>query len=211
MRIFITFCTLGVMLLVVSCGEEASELKQAISNMESIAESAKDMESEMNVLEKRREERRKRGDTLAMKAEELMKYLPENIKDYTSGKPSYESTDMPGMSFTQVRRQYTSANGKTVSISLTDYNSSEMGWMGASAIFQIKFKTENDQEMQQTFETKNQFVNGHERYDKTNKNVTVSYGIGGRFFLTIDAEDQSSTDWAKGIASSMNLDKLSKL
>jgi hypothetical protein len=210
MKVVMCFA-IAALFLTMACGEKVDELSETIGNIKSMAESAEDAKEEMDAAEKRRMERVKAGDTLAMAPEELMKYLPASISGYEAQEPEYNSTEMPGLSFTQVNRRYTSKSGSEIRISITDYNASSIGYLGAAGMFKLKWKTDNKDEFQQTFETGNPLVGGHERYDKRNKEATVTYGVGGRFLLSISAEDQSSTEQVRKIASSMNLDKMSKL
>jgi len=211
MRFTLVLAMVAVTALAIGCGDKAKEMTEVMGNMKSIAESADDMQKDMDILEKRRQERVNKGDTMAMAPEELMKYLPDNISGYTAEEPEYESTDMGGFTMTQVHRSYNADDGKRVRVSLTDYNSYQMGWMGASAMFRMRFKTDNNREMTQTFSTDNEMINGYEKFDKKGNDVTVMYGIGGRFLLNISANQQSSTDWAKSVAGKMNLDKLADM
>ena len=206
-----TALLVGCVILLTGCGEEASEAMEALGNMKEIVESVEDVKDDMDALEKRRADRVERGDTLAMSTDELQKFLPATIDGYESGEVEYQTMDMQGMSWTEVERKYTTEDGKRVTVKIIDYNNSAMGWMGASAMFRLKFHTDNNREMSGTFETENQFVNGFEKFQKKQGRVTITYGLGGRFLMTINATDQESTQWVRDLAASMSLDDLAAM
>ncbi|PLX03149.1 MAG: hypothetical protein C0594_10860, partial [Marinilabiliales bacterium] len=54
-------------------------------------------------------------------------------------------------------------------------------------------------------------IKGWEVYDKVNKDANIVLGIGSRFLLTIEADDQENTYFVKEVAQSMDLDDLSSI
>ncbi len=198
-------------LMLVACGGELNEAAEAMKNVQSIAASADDAAKTMDKMEARRQERVAKGDTLAMDPEALKGYLPVSISSYEAKEPSYETVNTPGMSMTVVKKEFTKPDGSRVNVSITDYNASAMGYMGAAAMFAVQMKVDNDQSMSATFNTDNEFVNGYEEFDKVNKDATVTYGVGGRFLVSIRATKQESTNFVKSVASSMKLDKLAAM
>ena len=210
-RVFVTVVLISTAMLFTACGDEASEAMEALGNMKDIVESVDDMKEDIDLFEKRRQERVDSGDTLALSTDELKQYLPATIDGYEAGELEYQTMDMEMMSWTEVSRDYKMEGGKRVKVKLIDYNNSAMGWMGASAMFRLKFRTDNNREMSGTFDTDNEFINGFEKFQKKQGRVNLTYGLGGRFLLTIEASDQESTDWAKSLAASMNLDALAAM
>lgn len=198
---------LAVAFMTASCGEKADQASELLSNMKSIAESAGDMADKAEQAQEKQKERTKSGDTLSMPTDQLMKYLPASISGYEAQEPEYETVEWQGMTWTKVSRTYVGDKGK-VEVALVDYNGSPIRWMSASVLFSMKFKTENKRELKGTFETDNENVNGYEELNKESGRTSLSYGIGGRFMLTINAENQKSTSWAKDLAEGMNLDAL---
>ena len=194
-----------------SCGGEMKEAAEAMSAMKDIAASADEAKESMDVLEKRRKEREERGDTLAMPAEELMTYLPSSVDGYEPKEPEYESMETAGMSMTTVKQTFEGPDGKRVRVSLVDYNASMFGYMGAAAMFRLNIKQDNNRERSGTFQTDNELINGYEKFNKRDSSATVTYGIGGRFLLTINARKQAGTEFAKSVAESMKLDKLAEM
>lgn len=205
MRTFLALIIVGVMLT--GCGGKIDEAAQAMKSLETMAESAEEAQANQDVVSKRREERKAKGDTLTMPADELKAYLPGEIAGYTAADAETSSTQIEGFSFAQATRMYKRADGATVKVELTDWNSSDAGYAGMSLLFAMKWSVDNAQETSGTFQTGDPMINGHERYDKTTKNSTVVYGLGGRFVLNIEAEKQDIT-FARSVAEKVNLKKL---
>ena len=195
-----------------SCGSdkkstviESDDGKVKIENLKNAGEQ---MEMAVNDAEKRREERKKRGDTLAMNYKELQKYLPD-INGYTkSGNPGGESMTMPGMgSFSQADQSYESGD-KSIEITLLDYNQSMLGFTAASAMFSMNIQVENDQEKSGSFETGINGVRGYETISKTDQRAEVMYAIADRYMLTLKLNGSNDADVLKKIAKGMKLDEL---
>ena len=135
----------------------------------------------------RREERRKRGDTLAMPYQDLQKYLPESISGYTSQEPTGSSMNMTGMSYSTAARRYTKtgANGEeSVEVTIMDYNASADLYAGLTSIWGTNFSMEDQNGYSRSFDAGVKDVAGWEHYDKQGKNSEVTNAVGGRFILS---------------------------
>jgi hypothetical protein len=184
---------------------------QAMEAMKTMSESAKDNEQTSNILEKRRQERRAKGDTIALATDKLVAFLPASLDGYQAEEPETSSMEVPGMSTTTASRTFTSADKGNVKVTLTDFNGAEGSYGIQALMFSIKIRTENKDMMSGTFQTNNELINGHEEFNKNSKNVTVIYGLGGRFILNIEADNQSGTEWAKGVANRMDINNLANM
>lgn len=194
-----------------SCGGKVDEAKQAMDNLESIAKSGDQMQATQDAATKRREERRAKGDTLAIPYAELQKLLPADLSGYTAKDPEGSNTDMPGYSMGQASRSYEKPDGSYVKITLTDWNASEAGWAGASAMFSMKIRVDNSNETSGTIQTDDPLVNGMEHYGKQDKQASVTYAIGARFLLMVEANNQTGTDMVKQVAQRLDLKKLASM
>lgn len=198
-------------LLLPGCGEKMKEAQQAMENVKSITENAQQAQQETNEAQKRRAERRAKGDTLAIPYKDLQQYLPSSINGYTAAEPSGNSMDMAGMSYSTGTRRYTrqGANGEeAIEISLTDYNATESAYEVAAAWMALGLKADNDEQTVKTYKLDYPASGGMETYHKKDKRSELTYALGGRFILTIKADNQSSIDGVKGIATSMKLSEL---
>lgn len=202
--------TIILAFILYSCGKEADDMKKAFDSMEKIAEAGKNIEAESKLAEVRKKERIARGDTLAMPYQELQKFLPASVSGYTAESPEGTSFNMPPMSYSQAKCKYVAAGTDNyVTVELLDYNQAGDMYVGLTALWQIGFSTETKDRKEMTFNTGYDNVAGYEVLDKNNKRATVNYGIGWRFFLTVEANNQSSTDFVKSVANSLDIKKLS--
>lgn len=213
-RIF-TACIASA-LVISGCGgcDKINEIKQVAENVQELNKAAENSQEAVNAAEQRREERRKRGDTLAMPYQDLQKYLPSSINGYTAEEPSGSTINMSGMSYSNAKRDFvrsseTSGETSRISVELFDYNSAFDIYSGLTILWGANFSMEDDQKYTRTFDPGIKDVTGFEEYYKKDKNANITYAIGGRFILTIKANgEQTGTEAAKDIAKSMNLGEL---
>ncbi len=192
-----------------SCGEKAQEMKDAMDAVKNLSENADEMQKKNADVSKRREERKAKGDTLAIHYKELQAFLPASINGYTSEEPSGESINMAGASYSTAKRRYTSANGGEVEVEILDYNQNPGLYELVTAMWAMGFSTDNDNESTKTFDPKLPYSAGIEHLYKKDKRSELTYAIGGRFVINVKANNQTSNDFTKSVANSMRLNDLS--
>lgn len=209
---------LVVGMLVAGCagqGDAPAELPvqdaQASEDLFGLPEEDSDLAKAMKIVTERREARRAKGDTVAMPANTLKQFLPASISGFTSGVPSIEQVNTPGVFLSRATATYTATTGATVTITLVDYNASASGWESATSVFSLPIAVENDSEISKTFQTDDPLINGFESLKKSTKSTTVIYALGGRFMLEVTATKQSSLELTRSIAASVDLKKLAAL
>ncbi|NQX97596.1 MAG: hypothetical protein HRT73_06910, partial [Flavobacteriales bacterium] len=72
------------------------------------------------------------------------------------------------------------------------------------------FKIDTSEEISQSIKLKGN-INGWESFQKKDNDASIILGIGSRFLLSIDGENQENCNFIKNIATSMNLEKLNNL
>ncbi|MCX6140469.1 MAG: hypothetical protein NTX15_06525 [Candidatus Kapabacteria bacterium] len=206
--------TIGIIagsMMFVSCGGKLDEAAEAMKNIQSVAESADNVQASQDAFTKRREERKAKGDTLSISTDELKKFLPGDIDGYTASEPETQSMDMEGLSWSVASKEWKKVDGSTLKVTITDYNATEAMWGAATIMFAMKWSTDNATETSKTIQTDDQFINGHMRYGKQDKSATVTFGLGGRFVLQVDGSNQSSADFARSIAERVDMKKLASM
>jgi hypothetical protein len=199
-------------LLFTSCGEKAKEIKDVAEIMNKAPEAAKKMEQANNEGTKRFEQRRAKGDTLAMHFNELMKYLPQNVDGYKAEEPSGSTTNSMGFSLSQVERRFNKeGNDSYIHITIMDYNAGYAFYAGLTYWAAMDIQQETTEGFQKTFKPGIDYSVGFEEYTKSSKTAKVTYSLGYRFLLTMEANNQSNTDMLKSIAQKMDLKKLASL
>ncbi|MGA2296164.1 MAG: hypothetical protein ABSG15_01270 [FCB group bacterium] len=213
MKYLITTLILVGFIVLSGCGEKMKEMQQTMDVLKKAPEAVQNMANDTKAAEQKRKDRVKSGDTLAMPYQELQKYLPESIGGYTAQEPKGSTTNMTGFSVTEVSRRFVKpgANGSEnfVDVEMTDYNQAEQMYAGLTAIWALGISVESNEKSEKSYKPDYPNSLGFESYDKIHKNATLNIGLGWRFFVKIEANNQSSCDFIKGIANSMKLKDLS--
>jgi hypothetical protein len=214
MKYLLIAFSVSFVFLFMSCGEEIDQIKQTVDVVKKSKEVADNYEKNIDVAKQRIEERKAKGDTLAMNYKDLQKYLPESISGYTAEEPSGESMQMGMFSFSNASRKYvkdTPDGQEYVYIEIVDYNQTQEMFMGITAAWSSGFKMENDKKMEQTFKTDYDNVSGFESFDKVNNRAEVTYAIAWRFIISANASNQKSTDFLKSVVNNIKIKELSKM
>ncbi len=193
-----------------SCGEKAKEMQQAAEALKNISQNSDQIQKTTDEINKLQEERKAKGDTLAMPYKDLEQYLPASISGYKADDPSGESTNMAGFSYSKASRHYQNDAGNGVDVEIIDYNQTANLYAGVTALWALGLSVDNDEQSSKGFTPGPQYCAGYEVYHKKDKRSELTYALGGRFIMTIKADNQNSNDFAKSIGNSMKLEELSK-
>jgi len=161
--------------------------------------------------EKMEEKMKNKENAKAIHYEELLKYLPESIDGYQiNGEPKGASMDMQGMSYSSAEIEFKNENGNRIDIALLDYNAAYNMYTMATTMWASGFKVDTSEEFAQSISFGDN-IKGWESYKKKTNHASVALGIGDRFLLTIEGDNQDGTDALKEIAKSMDIDGLASL
>lgn len=139
---------------------------------------------------------------------DLQGYLPTSIDGYEAGEPGGSTMNMQGMSFSSADIEFTNSNGDNIRITLLDYSGAVSMYQAATAMWSAGMSFEDDESIAQSVKW-DENIMGWEEYRKKDKEANLSLGIGDRFFLSIQADNQNNIDFVKNIAESMSLSELS--
>jgi hypothetical protein len=208
---------LSSVLLLLNCGgkkeESDTETVDAnnplsiLANADDIAENMKAKQDEATQVI---EERRKRGDTLAISYKELQQYLPASISGYEKdGDPTGESVTQMGMSFSSAGQRYKRGDD-VISVKIADYNQAQAVWQSLFSLAGM-FAIENDDEKMGKFNIGVPKTTAIETYKKKSKNASIVVGTGYRFWIEVEGNNQPDTEFLKSVAKDMELKKLSEM
>ncbi|HWY97942.1 MAG TPA: hypothetical protein VNY36_02545 [Bacteroidia bacterium] len=155
-------------------------------------------------------ERRAKGDTLAMAYADLQKFLPSSVDGYTAGKPEGGSVNMGKISYSATNITFKKDNGDFVKVTLADYNQAYNIYTSATAMWTMGVSMDNDEKKVNSVKLDNT-VGGFEEYNKKNKQAVITCGIGSRFLLGVEANNQADIQMVESVAKSMDLSKLAAL
>jgi hypothetical protein len=215
MKKYFVLAVISLGILLSACGGKVQEMKEVAEAIQKAPEAAQKMEQANNEGQKRYEQRRAKGDTLAIHFNELMKYLPQNVDGYKAEEPTGSTTNSMGFSLSQVERKFTKpgtdGNESYIHLTIVDYNAGYAFYAGLTYWAAMDIQQETTEGYQKTFKPGIEYSVAYEEYTKSNKTAKVTYSLGYRFLLTMEANNQSNTDLLKDIAKRMDLKKLASL
>ena len=211
-----TFRILSIAVLtasLISCGggskEKDEEVNISKNPLEALVAAGEAMEKGAKEGNKKMEERRAKGDTLAMPYADLQKYLPK-IDGYTmEGDPNGATVNMGAVSYSNAEAKYKKGDN-WVKVSIIDYNQAYAMYSAATAMWAMGMSVDTPTEKAGGIKLSDD-VGGWEVFQKKNKNATITLGVGSRFWVNIEANAQENTDWIKSVAKSIDLTKLSAM
>ena len=159
--------------------------------------------------EKIRAERKKKGDTLAIPYADLLKMMPSMLEGYKAeGDPEGSTIGMGGGSYSVATKTYKNGE-KSIKISITDYNSAGEIFDTFSAMWG-GMSSESKGEKTQGFKDAKEPIAGMETYNKNSKEAKIIAGVGHRFLVDINADEQESIDLTKKVFRALPLSELVK-
>ncbi len=187
-----------------ACGSNNNESviksKDGKPEIDNIQRSGEKMKERLDAYQKRREERVKRGDTLAMTCQELEQFLPPIEGFEKKGLPKGEQVVMPGIGgWTKTKQQYIRTNA-LIEVEINDYNRSANGFAMASAVFSMNIQIENDREKSGSFDPGIAGVRGYEKLLKKTGRITHTYVLSDRFLVRVDGKKGVSSEILKQAA-----------
>jgi hypothetical protein len=115
--------------------------------------------------------------------------------------------DMQGMSYSSAEIEFKNEGGDKINIVLLDYNAAYNMYTMATTMWASGFKIDTSEEFAQSISFGDN-INGWESYKKKSNRANIALGIGDRFLLTIEGNNQQGTEALKEVAKSMDIDGL---
>lgn len=201
----------GALLLTTGC-ERVQQVREAAGNVAVMTKAVSSLEKTMDDANARMVARRERGDTVAIPYKELQGYLPAEIEGYKrAGEPSGSTMGMTGMSYSMAAQKYQKGEGegaKTLNVSIVDYNAAGAIYSGATAMLGSGFSSEDEQQRVQSTDLGVAGIKALETYQKKDHRASIAAGIGDRFLVTVEADNQEDTELVKQAVKALDLPKL---
>ncbi len=197
--------------LFVSCGEKVDEIKNAAEVISKAPEIAENFEKGTNASQIKFEERRKRGDTLAMHFSKLIEFLPKNLDGFVASKPEGQTANYGGFSLSTATIEFAKDNNTSnVKVTIADYNQGYETWGALAMWTQSNLNIESTDGWQKTYKSGIENVYGMESYNKSSKRAEMFFAVSYRFYITLEGDELDNCELLKKVASSMNLSELAK-
>ena len=205
---------LSLLIMVNSCScERYEEAKSAVNAVKNLAENAESIQQSMEDANNRAEERKKRGDTVAIHYEELAEYLPDDFNGYEKdGDMDGGTTKTPGLgSYSNVEQKYLNANGDRLEVSIVDYNTAYAMYSTVMAAYAAGFEIDNTNEQIKGFEH-SEDVKGWTILHKKDQMAEAYVGVSDRFYIMVKADNQEDIDLVLDVTTKkIPVDQLAKL
>lgn len=195
----------------IGCGDKVKEIKDAAEGVSKLAEAGKTMEANAEKAKAKREERVKKGDTLAIDYNKLYEFIPESISGYKAEGKEGQMLEMGDVSYSSAMQKYTKEGAsESAEVSIIDYNATYELFQSSLDLVTM-FEIDDNQKTQKKFDIGVADVTAVESYDKQTKEANIIIGVGWRFYISIRVENQANCNLAKDIAKNMNLKALATM
>mgnify|MGYP001594122313 CR=1 FL=1 len=139
-----------------------------------------------------------------------MKFLPESIDGYTRGEPDGETVNMPPTSFTSVNVKFTNDKGDDIKVTIVDYNQAYGMYSGLTMMWAMGMSVDSPEKKAQGVKFEGD-IGGWEEFHKKTGRTELTLGVGYRFWVQVQADNQTDTENVKAIAKKIDLKKLSEI
>ena len=189
-------CAVGI----TACGDKRDEKPRESANpieaMGQLAKAGSKLETAADEAAKFQQDRRARGDTVAMTYTALQAFLPDAPDGYSKAEaPSGSSQTMGAFSMTEAEQEYVGkadaeGNAPRIRVKLADFGGTE----GAYGVFALPMMMNISQEdahhRMSTIKLGPEYTWASEEFDKDTRNTKVTAVTRYRYLITVEAEQQ---------------------
>lgn len=208
-----TTIVFSLLIFFTSCScDRYNEAKNAVNLVKNLAKNAENIQESMEEANNRMEDRKKRGDTIAIHYEQLAEYLPDSFAGYQKdGDMDGGTTTTPGFgSYSTVGQRYLNADGDKVEINIVDYNTAFAMYTTIMAAYASGFEIDNTNEQIKGINYSDE-VKGWTVLRKKDHVAEAYAGVSDRFHITVQADNQKSIDFVIDvITKEIPVDRLAK-
>jgi hypothetical protein len=194
--------SLFVGLTLVGCGEKAQDIRNATSALGAMAQVGNTLAESQKEATKFYEDRKAKGDTVALPYADLQKFLPSAPADYTPLEaPGGSSQSMGAFSMSQTEQTFTkpaAADGTapTIKVSIIDFGGTQAAYGMMAAPLMMNISQEDAHHKMQTLKLSTPNTWGSEDFNKDDKSSTVTLITRYRYVITVDARNQGQDNTA---------------
>lgn len=193
---------------VIGCGEKAQEARNAANALQAVAEAGTGMVDRQKEAEKFYNERKEKGDTVAVAYTELQKFLPSAPSDYAAAEePSGSSQSMGAFSMSQTEQTFTKPAGPdgsipTIKVSIVDFGGTQAAYGMMAMPMMMNLSQEDAHHRMRTIKIGTPYTWGSEEYNKDDKSAKVTLITRYRYVISVEAMNQGEdkTGMAKDLA-----------
>lgn len=195
---------------IIGCGggEKVQEVKNATDAVAAVADVGAKMESAQKDAAQFYEDRKAKGDTVAIPYSDLQKFLPAPPTEYTPlESPGGSSQTMGAFSMSQTEQTFSKAAGPdgtapTIKVAIVDFGGTQTAYGMMAAPLMMNVSQEDAHHRMKTIKVATPYTWGSESFDKDSKSSTVTLVTRYRYVITVEARNQGAdnTDMARSLA-----------
>jgi hypothetical protein len=199
-KIFFPAITLAIFTFSSCKSDKKVEIKDGKIGVSDAIDAVQALGKGVEDAQNRWEERRKKGDTVALQYKELESFLPD-FNGYTKeGGPKGNQSNIPGMGgFSQTEQTYVNGD-KRIKVSITDYNASQMAFTAATALYSLNISSEDDDKRQGSVDLGMKDVAAYETIYKQRQEAELAVIAGDRFYIMFSSDGSNDIDQLKSVA-----------
>ncbi|HSC39120.1 MAG TPA: hypothetical protein VLD19_14660 [Chitinophagaceae bacterium] len=202
------FIVAGTAMLVIACNGKSSKKDNPIESPGDLKDYADKVNQETKASTGKWEERKAKGDTLAMPYADLQAFLPDISGYDKDGGPKGSQMNMPGMgSWSQAVQEYKNGD-KQIKVEIMDYNAAFQAFTAATAIFKMGYSMEDDSKKQGSLDLGIKDVSAYQTIYKTDPRAELTLIAGDRFFIQVESRGSNDPQLLSSVAKSIKLSEL---
>jgi hypothetical protein len=203
--------SLSAVAVLVGCAKKVDDTSNAVAAMAAAAGAAGDIQKGQEEATKFYNDRKAKGDTLAMPYAALEKLLPAAPSGYKSTEdPSGSSQTMPGFSISQAKQSFVApanadGNAPRVEVTLVDLGGTESGYSMMALPLMMGMSSEDAHHKTGTVIMATPYTWGYGEFNKDSKDTKLTVVTRYRYMITVETYSQGSdqTEMAKALAESV--------
>lgn len=198
----------GIAMLATACKGKNSKKDNPIQSASDLKEYADNVNEATKASAGKWEERKAKGDTLAMPYTDLQAFLPDISGYEKDGGPKGSQMNMPGMgSWSQAEQQYKNGD-KEIKIEIMDYNAAFQAFTAATAMFKMGYSMEDDTKKQGSVDLGVKDVVAYQTIYKNEPRAEVTLLAADRFFIQVESRGSNDPQLLSSVAKSIKLSAL---
>jgi hypothetical protein len=198
-----------MLLALYSCRSKSEKNVGEIKSLSDLKDYAENVVEETKKSEERSNDRRKKGDTLAIPYKDLQAYLPQ-ANGYSSDQgPKGSQMNTPGLgSWSQAEQEFSNGD-KHLSVSIMDYNAAHQAFIGLTSMYGLGMSYEDDDKKQAGVDLGIKDVKAYETIYKKDKRAELILVVGDRFVIDLKSDGEGDENFLRSVAKDMKLEELS--
>jgi hypothetical protein len=200
--------SLAIAVFALACGGDRNKKMGAVEAVSAVRDYSAKVADQTKTSTSKWQERKAKGDTLAMAYTDLQTFLPDISGYNKNGGPTGSQMSMAGMgSWSQTEQEYQNGD-KRLKVAIMDYNSAYQIFVGATTMFKMGYSMEDDSKKQGSVDLGLKDVTAFQTIYKKDPRGELALIVGDRFLIQIESQGSNDPQLLSSVAGGMKLSEL---